>query len=585
MGHYFNVKNELKHIIANTIKESLNVEASLSLDEIINLIEKPKKKGFGDLAFPCFSVAKALKTSPIECANNLSQSIALPKEIEKAIPTGPFLNFFFEKSNFIDLALKAVSSKPKRDKKETVIIEYSSPNIAKQFHVGHLRTTLIGNCLDRVYRYLDYNAISINHLGDWGTQFGFVFAGCKVWGKPKNETLEELVDLYRKATSLKESQEKDPNTITAEEPDVNKIARDYFLDLEEGKEDALEFWKWCLEISLTYLDKLYKRLDIKFDHQVGESFYSDKLDSVKADLENAGILKESDGAYGIDLGEELGFARVYTPDGRSLYLTRDLATVDYRDKTFNFDQTLYVVGAPQSLHFKQLISILEKLNKNYSNKIEHVAFGHVLGMKTRGGGEFVELGSFIDEAYERSLKSYNEQVSKRPDNLNQEQVAEAVALSAIIFSNLSKTRLKDVHFKWEHALEFQGDSGPYLLYAYARVNGIIEKALESEVVSSKELNSLTHNSSLLTEESAYNLSLEISEFNAALEKTIKDSEPCHLSTYLLNLAKAFSKAYQELKVVGVEADLAKSRLALFKATQEVLGKGLHLLGIKTVERM
>ena len=253
------------------------------------------------------------------------------------------------------------------------------------------------------------------------------------------------------------------------------MARAFFIDLEKGEPYAAEFWKTCVDTSLEYLQRTYERLHIRFDHYIGESFYSDKLEAVKDMLEASGHLTESQGALGVDLGEELGFARIYTPDGRSLYLTRDIATANYRAERFHFDKAVYVVGAPQSLHFQQLKGVLRLLGLGYAEKIEHVAFGHVMGMKTRGGGDFIELNEFLDEAYERALEAYHTQVSKRPEGLDDTEVARAVALAAIVFSNVSRTNIKDVHFKWEHALEFQGDTGPYLLYACARINGIKEK--------------------------------------------------------------------------------------------------------------
>ncbi len=573
----------MKQELINRLAEEISRHTTLSVEQVCALIEKPKNRDFGDLAFPCFPLAKELKLSPALAAEQLETKLSLPSGIAECIKKGPFLNFRIDRKSFSCQALPQILAGTKlKENAERVIVEYSSPNIAKPFHVGHLRATLIGNCLDRVYRALGWETISVNHLGDWGTQFGFVWAGCKLWGAPEQASVASLVELYRKATGLKAEQESEqPSEEAKNFPDVNKLAREYFIDLEEGKEYAREFWQECVDVSLEYLRATYQRLGVSFDHYTGESFYSDKLADVEADLAASELLKESEGALGVDLGEKLGFARIATPDGRSLYLTRDLATAKYRAETFNFDRAIYVVGAPQTLHFQQLIEILRRLNTTYAEKLIHVAFGHVMGMKTRGGGSFIELNEFLDEAYERALHAYNTQVTKRPEGLDEKEVARKVALAAILFSNLSRTNIKDVHFSWDSALEFQGDSGPYLLYAYARINGIREKALEAGIT-------LNHNAdySLLTEDSAFELLLTLTEFPEALAKTAKENEPSVLANYCLALSKTLSKAYLDLKVIGLDDPaLAEARLMLFEATAGVLKTSIELLGIQTLERM
>jgi len=567
------------------IATSISEETGIEIEKILSLLERPKNLSHGDLAFPCFVVAKSKGQNPQLCAKELATTLKLGRLIDSVEAVGPFLNFRFSRTAVAENVLVPILSDGKKLgtalHEEAVVVEYSSPNIAKPFHVGHLRATLIGNCLDRVIRHLGYKTTSVNHLGDWGTQFGFVWAGCSLWGKPDPATVESLVELYRRANSLREQEEQEDKAKGGSGTSaVNEMARKFFVDLENSEQYALEFWKWCSEISLDYLEKTYQRLGVKFDHYTGESFYSSMLDDVKSELESANLLKQSQGALGVDLGEELGFARIATPDGRSLYLARDIATAFYRAKVFNFFKSIYVVGVPQSLHFKQLVEILKKLKKPYASNMVHVAFGHVGGMKTRGGGEFIELNEFIDEAHERSLTAYREQVSKRPQGLDEEQVARGVAQAAILFSNLSRSRIKDVHFSWEHALEFQGDSGPYILYAYARINGIKEKALAQSLSPSKNIDPAA-----FTDESAYQLIAKLGEFTSTLKKTFEDYEPAHLSAYALELAKLVAKAYLDLKVIGEEKHLAENRLALFEATKTVLGLSLNLLGIPPLERM
>ena len=571
--------NDIKNKLARSLAEATGLEES----KLTNLLKEPKNNSFGDLAFPCFEIGKKEQKSPPEAAKDVAAKINLPEEVTEARLAGPFINFLFNRKTFAKSVVdKTIAKTPVLYiEPKTFVIDYSSPNIAKPFHVGHLRTTLIGNSLVRVLKHLGHEVISVNHLGDWGTQFGFVWAGCNIWGKPTEPTVAALVELYRQSTSLRDRQEKNELESGDENyPDVNEIARQYFLDLEAGKKDATEFWQWCLDISLKYLKETYSRLGIEFDHFTGESFYSDKLDDVKKDLDEKNLLVESQGAFGVELEEELGFARILTPDGRSLYLARDIAAVDYRAKEFNFDEVLYVVGSPQALHFQQLIRVLEKLEKDYASNVKHIGFGHVSGMKTRGPGGAIELNEFFDEAFDRALTAYREQVSKRPEGLDENIVADAVSLSAVMFSTLSRTRLKDVQFSWEHALEFQGDSGPYLLYALARIHGMKEKALAAGIELKTEVSG-EH----LQEDSAFELLMSIAGFGDALEKVVKDYEPAHLATYAVDLAKSFSKAYLDLKVVGADKEVAEERLALFEATRVILQNSIELLGIKTLERM
>lgn len=585
-SQYVAVKTSLtmKQELRTKLIKELTKATELPPEQLEALVEQPKNKEHGDLAFPCFLLAKSWGAKPQECAQRLKSKLSLPAGFSEAHSIGPFLNFRFDRAvvagGIVADCLKTATA-PRSARDETVIVEYSSPNIAKVFHVGHIRGTLIGHALDKVYRYLGYKVLSINHLGDWGTQFGFVWAGCKLWGKTKEETVNALVELYRQATTLKDQQEKkEVPPADTDKPDVNELARSYFVDLENGKEDAIQFWKWCCDVSLAYFKDTYNRFGIRFDHYTGESFYKDMLEDVKQELEQKGLLIESQGALGVDLGEELGFARIYTPDGRSLYLTRDLATAKYRAREFNFDKAVYVVGTPQTLHFQQIKEVLKRAGHDFADRLVHVAFGHVGGMKTRGGGQFIELNDFLDEAYERSLTAYREQVSRRPEGLDEEAVAEAVALAAILYSTLGRSRLKDVEFSWQHSLEFQGDSGPYLLYAYARINGIKEKAAAAGITLPA-----TVDASKLTDDHAFSLVSLLGDFDSVLARVAEENEPAYLAAYAHEIAKTFSKAYQALKVVGEEPKIATQRLALFEATRRILGTTLELLGMRLIERM
>ncbi len=582
--------------LRRSISEELSNLTNITSTDIVKLLEQPKQSDHGDLSYPCFQIAKNQKINPAQLASNLATSLndyyknSPNKFISTVTAIGPFLNFKFSFEEIAnEILFKEVQQEQTQDK--VITIEYSSPNIAKPFHVGHLRATLIGNCLDKLYRKLGYKVESINHLGDWGTQFGFVYAGCKIWGEPEEYSVSSLVELYKKATGLKEDQEKnsDAGTKLKEgEIDVNELARSYFSKLEAGEKDETIFWEKCVSVSIKYLKETYQRMGISFDHYLGESFYSDKLEDVKKSLTDAELLTESKGALGVDLGESLGFARITTPDGRSLYLSRDIAAAEYRASRFKFDKSIYVVGSPQTLHFEQLIGILKKLGRDYAQNIKHVAFGHVLGMKTRGDGQAIELNFFLDEAKERALDAYNNQVTKRPEGLDQDSVSNSVSLAAIIFSTLNRTNIKDVTFNWDDALSFQGDTGPYLLYAFARIQGIEDRAAASGL-NLKDLNSktdyITEISKSLINDDSKELIRSILYFEEALEKTAEDLEPLVLTTYALNLAKSISKAYLGLKVIGEEKEVSLLRLQLFNKAKEKLGQTLEILGITPLNKM
>ncbi len=565
--------------------QSVSKATGASAAIIKSALGRPRERSHGDLTLQCFQLAKDAGTNPAQFAKDLAAKISLPTEVESVSPVGPYLNFRYKRDWYVSQTVsklfqagEAVGKLPSNEK--TILIDYSHPNIAKTFHVGHLRTTLIGHSLVQILRHLGYRVNGINHLGDWGTQFGFVWAGCELWGKPENASVDDLVDVYRRATALRKQQ--DEGTVPAEDkdkPDVNQMARDYFIRLEKGDSDARAFWQWCLDVSLVYFKAMYQRLGIEFEYYTGESFYEKMLPDVEQRVRDSGILEDSEGALGVDLGKKLGFARVFAPDGRSLYITRDIAAAFYRWETFSPYQILYVVSAQQSLHFKQLIEILKRMKHPVAERMVHVAFGFLPGMKTREGGG-ISLKQFLDEAGDRAKEAYQTEVSRRPEGTNEAEVAEAVAIGATYFYFLSHTNIKDFQFSWEKALNFSGDSGPYLQYAYARINGIEAKANQAGVKSGD----LT-NLSLLTEQSAYELVSVLSEFEEVVAKSAAEFEPYYIAYYLLDLAKAFSKAYLDLKVVDAEPKVAAARLSLFLATRNVLGTGLRLIGVPRITRM
>ena len=567
-----------------SLAQAIAALSELPIEQVAGMLAAPKQREHGDLAFPCFPLAKAWKLSPPECAERLRSELTLPDGFRACEVAGPYLNFRYDRGAYSSHVLNEILSQasdygkqPERD--DQVVIEYSAPNIAKTFHVGHLRTTLIGHSLVQIYKHLGYQVVGVNHLGDWGTQFGFVYAGCEIWGKPDQPTVESLVEIYRRATNLRKLQEQDqvPEE-DKDKPDLNNMAREYFIRLEAGEREAFDFWKWCLDISMDYFKEMYARLGIEFDHYTGESFYRDMLPEIETWLKQTGILEDSRGALGVDLGKKLGFVRVFAEDGRSLYITRDIACAIYRYDHFSPVANIYVVAAQQSLHFKQLIALLKAAKHPAADVMQHVSFGFVPGMSTREGGA-ISLKDYLDEAHQRALDTYRSEVQRRPEGVDEDQVAEAVAIGATYFYFLSHSNIKDFQFSWEMALNFQGDTGPYLQYAVARINSIEAKAKEAGIVE------VEINQDCLTTDAAFHLLRLLSQLPERVSKAQQDNEPYYIAHYLLDVAKQFSKAYQELKVVGEEASVASTHLALFRATRSVLEIGLRLIGVPVIERM
>lgn len=565
--------------------ESISAATGITAEQIAKVLVRTKDLAFGDFAFPCFMAAKNLHCAPQECSQKLAGMIALPDGVAKVEAVGPYLNFYLDNLYLARELIPSILSRKfgqgrRPSNGRNLVIDFFAPNIAKTLHVGHLRTTFIGACLDRLFRHLGFNVTSVNHLGDWGTQFGFVWAGCELWGRPQNATVDSLVDLYVRATALRKAQEN--GTVAPEDsdkPDVNAMARDYFKRLEADDHDAHAFWQWCLDISLDYFVENLDRLGIHFDHHTGESFYRSMVAEIEEKIRKSGILEESRGAVGIDLGKELGFVRIFAEDGRSLYITRDIAAAMYRTETFNPEKIIYVVANQQSLHFRQLIGVLDRLGHASASRVLHVPFGFVPGMKTREGGG-ISLKGFLDEAHERALATYREEVEKRPEGLDEEAVAESVAIGATYFYFLGHSNIKDFNFSWKEALTFHGDTGPYVQYALARINSIEAKAAECGIDKPEEFNPALINGHL-----EHELLSLLSQFDETLDKSAADYEPYHIALYCLDLAKSVSKAYRALRVVGEEIETARSRLALFLACKYTLHTGLTLLGVPAIEKM
>jgi arginyl-tRNA synthetase len=544
-------------------------------DQVRAQLAVPPKLDMGDFAYPCFSLAKKLRKAPPAIAQDLAGKMASGLAlIDKVEAAGPYVNFSVNRQLFAQAVLRDAIAKGsafgqlKDGEGKVVLIDYSSPNIAKPFHVGHLRSTIIGGALYRLFQALGFKVVGINHLGDWGTQFGKQIVGVKRWGEP--EDLTDLMKLNRLYVKYHQEEEKDPKL--ADE------AREWFRKQEAGDEEALALWRAIRDTSLEYFKKIYQRLGVQFDDYTGESFFNDKMAAVIKTAETKGLAQISDGALVIDLQ----VAGIKTPgllrkaDGATLYLTRDIAAAEHRHATHSFERLLYVVGSAQSLHFQQLFAVLKLLGHEWTDNCTHVNFGLVKGMATRKGG-VVYLEQLLDEAKSRALAVMREHIEKRPELIDEEAVAEAVGIATIFFADLSRQRIKDYEFDWDRAISFEGDTGPYLLNAHARIAGIVRKC-GVELDPDADL-------STLVEPEAHQLVSLVARYEDVLREAARLCEPSVLAGYLLDLAHGLHGSYQSLRVKGEETQVAQARLLLFTVVKHVLAKGLGILGIPALERM
>ncbi|MEZ4820156.1 MAG: arginine--tRNA ligase [Bdellovibrionota bacterium] len=553
--------------------------ASIPVAQALPLIEFPPKPEQGDRAIACFSFAKTLQKSPQEIAATWADRIrgqGLPDEIARVDVQGGYLNFFFSTPKFAQdlltevLSQKTSFAKTSIDPKQTAVIEYSSPNIAKPFSIGHLRSTNLGACLSRVYTYLGWNVQRINHLGDWGTQFGKLITAYRKWGNAQDFDQDPIDYLFKLYVQFHE-EEKDNPQLTIE-------AREAFSMLEKGDENAKELWEWFRSLSLKELHALYSKLGVEFDHIWGESFYIDQLPTLLQTLHDKNLSKLDDGALIVDLKEQnLSVAVLQKGDESSLYITRDLAAAIYRFQEFAFTKMIYVVGSEQSLHFQQIFSILQLAGYDFYDRCQHVAFGQITfgneKMSTRKGN-VVFLKDVLARAEEKALSIVQE---KNPDLEHPQVVAENVSLAAILFADISAKRIKNVKFDWDEILSFEGETGPYLQYSYARAQSLMKK-WEQDLRPIEDF-------SVFTDPAELKLLKTASQYVFALEKVVQENEPFYLGKYLLDLTKDFNRFYQACRIVGEEAAIGNARASLVQATSYVLASGMSLLGIPTLEKM
>ena len=561
------------------IAEKIANATQLDKNEIMTYIEIPPKSDMGDYAFPCFKLAKVLKKSPVMIATEIREKISPDEYIEKIEDKAGYLNFYINNEQLVKEVLSEINTEKENFGKsnegngKNIVIDYSSPNIAKPFHIGHLRTTLIGNALYKVYKYLGYNTIGVNHLGDYGTQFGKMIEAYKMWGTEYDLTedpINKMVDMYVRI-----------NNLCKEDEQVLENCRENFRLLENGDKYCTDLWNQFKDLSLKEFDKIYDVLDVKFDSLNGEAFYADKTDEVIKILEEKGKLTDSEGAKIVDLTD----AGIETPciiqkaNGSTIYATRDLAAILYRARTYNFDKCLYVVAYEQNLHFKQIFEVAKYLvDEKYAKGLKHISYGMVqlpTGKMSTRLGNVVKIEDLINETIEKAKEIIT---AKNPELENKDEVAKKVGIAAIIFNTLSTTNTKDQIFDWNTALNFQGETGPYIQYTYVRTKSVLEKVGRVPELSEVDFSQLTDESSIKVLKSLY-------AFQETLEMTAEKNEPAILARYLIEVSQNYSNFYNDNKVLVDDEKVKNARTYLTYAVGVVLKTGASLLGIKMPDKM
>ena len=566
---------DFKSYIAKKIQECTKLEGNLK-----EYIEVPPNSEMGDYAFPCFRLAKELKKAPPIIANDIKENIKVEESvIQKIDIAGGYLNFYINKELLVKEVLEEVNDKKEKfgaqniGQGKNVVIDYSSPNIAKPFHIGHLRTTVIGGALYKIYNFLGYNSVGINFLGDWGTQFGKVLAGYDMW-KDEYDWSEREIDSILKIYVRFSKEEK-------ENPELTDIAKSWLRKLESGDETTRKTWEWLRKISLEEYDKTYKLLNSKFDSYNGEAYYEDKMAPVVEELRNKNLLTESQGAQVVNLDEyDMPPCIIITSAGTSIYATRDLAALKDRVETYDFDKALYVVAMDQKLHFNQVFKTFELMGyEKYAKNCEHIPFGLVVDKTGEKIGSRKGNSVFLQEILEESIEKVKRIIDeKNPDLEDKEEIAKKIGVGAIIFNDLSNSRIKDEIFDWDMILNFNGETGPYVQYIYVRTRSVLEKANCTLDYENADYSKLNEKEELDVIKLLYNFSDQVS---LAASK----NEPSIIARYLIDLAQSFSTYYNAHHIIVEDESLKNVRLILTEAVGTVLKTGASLLGIEMPERM
>ena len=559
-----------KELIAS---ELAKVIEGLDQETILNLLEQPKSSDLGDIAFPAFSLAKIERKAPQAIAADIAEKIDA-SHFEKVVATGPYVNFFLDKSQISDQVIKSVIQagadygQQEEGQGANVTIDLSSPNIAKPFSVGHLRSTVIGDAVSNIYKKMGYNTIKINHLGDWGKQFGLLMVAYKKWGSKEAveaNPIDELLKLYVRINAEIEN-----------DPALDDEGRLWFKKLEDGDPEATELWQWFRDESLVEFNRIYKLLGVEFDSLNGEAFYNDKMDEAVQILEEKGLLKESKGASIVELDDvNLPPAMIKKSDGATLYITRDIATAIYRARTYNFVKNIYAVGQEQSNHFRQLKAVLKKMGFDWSDDMVHVDFGLVTKnrqkLSTRKGN-IILLEPTLQEAISRAKAQIEE---KNPELENKEEVAHAVGVGAVKFYDLKTDRRNGYDFDLEAMVSFEGETGPYVQYAYARIQSILRKA---------NFTPSTDATYSLSDPESWEIIKLLQDFSRVVKRAAENYDPSLIAKYAINLAQAFNKYYAHTRILD-ESPERDSRLALSYSTAVVLKEALRLLGVDAPDKM
>ena len=569
-------KKEIAEIIAKNLE-------GLTEDEIKSMIEIPQDQSMGDYAFPCFRLAKTMRKAPNLIAAELTEKLQGEQLFSEVSPVNAYVNMFVSREEMMKSTVSEVLEEKENFGRsdiggnKKVIVEFSSPNIAKPFHIGHIRSTVIGNSLSKIYDALGYDVFKINHLGDYGTQFGKMICAYRRWGNREdviNSPIKTLLGYYTKF-----------HVEVEEHPELEDEARAIVTKLEQGSKEEVELWQWFREESLKEFQRVYDMLGIEFDSYNGESFYSDKMPRFEKELSDKGLLQESNGAQVVDLEEyKLGTALIKKSDGSSLYITRDIAAAVYRKENYDFYKNIYVVATQQNLHFQQLFKILELMGYDWANQCVHVPFGMVRleeGTMSTRHGRVVFLEDVLNGAIEKTREIIEE---KNPNIENLEEITSQVGIGAVVFNELSNNRIKDYTFKWDQILNFDGETGPYVQYTHARCASLLRKAGEDIVAKAQDPKNVDF-ALLSKSDSAYELTKLIYAFPGVVEQAGEKYEPSIITRHIIDIAQCFNKFYHDEHIIVDDEVEKTSKIALVIATKRVIATGIGLLGMKAPERM
>lgn len=568
--------NQARQLVQQAVYEALKNldEITISPEQVQQMVEIPKNSQLGDFAFPTFRLAKQLHQAPVKIAQNLAKEVD-SSQFAQVCAQGPYVNFFLQRKDIAATTIEEVIKQKNNFGNSTVgansvvTIDMSSPNIAKPMSMGHLRSTVIGNSIALILDKLNYHPVKINHLGDWGTQFGKLMVAYKKWGSEADVKKDPITNLQKYYVKF--------HKLDKEHPELDEEAREWFKKLENGDEEATQLWQWFRSESLKSFMKVYDELGIKFDSYNGEAFYNDKMDEILDLLEHKGLLQESKGAEIVDLGSDLPPALIKKSDGATLYITRDLAAALYRKRTYHFKKSLYVVGSEQSIHFEQLKAVLAKMGFTWAQDIEHIKFGLITAngkkLSTREGRVIL-----LENVLHDSVQLAQEQIAeKNPTLANKERVAHAVGVGAVIFHDLKNNRTDNFDFNLEEVVRFEGETGPYVQYTHARAMSILRKAApqaqDEAAVFDSDVDDVT-----------WEILKQLANFPETVQQAAQLREPSVIAKYALHLAKSFNHYYAQTKVL-VDDDQLAARLNLVQAVAIVLKEALRLLGVQAPDEM